>query len=305
MGANYTVVENQADSDYTMNLSITQDVETSYEDEYGRMSAEQIINILTVSLMDTVEVREILQFSWAFETLEEMYEWNLHLIYQAMANVPLTKLTAVVDTNHWRNKWVYLRGSFDYPITFYAVNKEKNSHISVQNPNTQGDYARLDHQIRPFPGVTVGLEFQFLNWMSLEGDFQISFGEPLVTTFIPAIQVALKFPLKPSRHFMIEPYGVASFPFATAADTRQFPTYGLGGGVQLGVTGGDMGAFFEDVNNIYFMGDVVTANNFDPSRPYPLDLYWHRFSVGLGIGYKIGFINRNRDDPGQVIALTE
>ncbi|MDR2376937.1 MAG: hypothetical protein LBD96_10940, partial [Treponema sp.] len=83
MGANYAVVENQVDSDYTMNLSISQEIEASYEDEYGRMLAEQIINILTVSLLSTEDAREILQFSWAFETLEEMYEWNLHLIYQA------------------------------------------------------------------------------------------------------------------------------------------------------------------------------------------------------------------------------
>jgi hypothetical protein len=73
MGANYAVVENQADSDYTMDLSITQDVEASYRDEYGRMTAEQIVNVLTVSLLATEDAREILRFSWAFETLEEIY----------------------------------------------------------------------------------------------------------------------------------------------------------------------------------------------------------------------------------------
>jgi hypothetical protein len=301
LGANYTVVESQADSDYTMNLSITQDVEASYKDEFGHMQAERIINILTVSLMDTVEAREILQFSWAFETLEEMYEWNLHLIYQAMANVPLTKLTGVVDTNHWRNKWIYLRASFDYPITFYAVD-QSNTSISVLNPTKKEDYARLDHQIRPFPGVTLGIEFQFLNWLSVEGDFQVSFGEPLATTFIPAIQVALKFPLKPSRHFMIEPYGVMSFPSTTTPNTFEFPTYGLGGGIQVAVKGGEMGAFFMDINYIHFIGDVVTGNNFDPSRPEPARLRWTRFSLGLGVGYKVGFFNRNRDEPGQSIS---
>jgi hypothetical protein len=301
IGANYAVVETQDDSDYTMNLSVTQDVEESYEDEYGVMSAEQIINVLTVSLMATEDAREILQFSWAFETLEEMYEWNLHLIYQAMANVPLTKLTGIVDTNHWRNKWLYLRASFDYPITFYAVNLEKNRSIQTATPLGPSDYTRLDHQVRPFPGLTAGLEFQFLNWMSIEGDFQVSFGEPLATTFIPAIQVALKFPIKPSRHFMLEPYGVVSFPATTAAETKQFPFLGAGGGIQLGVKGGEMGAFFVDINYIYFLGDVVTGNNFDPSRPFPAELYWHRFSLGLGVGYKIGFGNRNKDDPATVV----
>jgi hypothetical protein len=305
VGANYAVVDSQDDSDYMMNLSITQEVEESYEDEYGQMMAEQIINVLTVSLLATEDAREILQFSWAFESLEEMYEWNLHLIYQAMANVPLTKLTGVVDTNHWRNKWVYLRGSFDYPITFYAVNTEKNNSIYKTNPVQSEDYTYLSHQILPYPGATLGIEFQFLNWMSIEGDFQVSFGEPLATTFIPSIQVALKFPIKPSRHFMIEPYGLVSFPTTTAAETYEFPFFGAGGGVQLGVKGGEMGAFFVDVNYIYFIGDVVTGNNFDKNRPEPARLYWHRFSIGLAVGYKIGFFNRNKDDPGQVITVTE
>jgi hypothetical protein len=296
IGANYTVVDNQADSDYTMNLSITQDPEDSREDQNSPVSAERIINILTVSLLATEEAREILQFSWAFETLEEMYEWNLHLIYQAMANVPLTKLVGVIDTNHWRNKWLYLRASFDYPVTFYAVNQD-NTSIYVPNPKRKEDYARLDHQVRPFPGLTLGLEFQFLNWLSLEGDFTAAFGEPLIATFIPAIQVALKFPIKPSRHFMIEPYAVASFPATTAADTFEFPAYGLGGGAQLGVKGGEMGAFFVDINYIHYIGDVVTGNSFDPSRPEPSRLRWTRFSLGLAVGYKIGFVNRNKD-PG-------
>jgi hypothetical protein len=292
MGANYAVVDNQADSDYTMNLSITQEVEESYQDENGVMMAERIINILNVSLLDTEDAREILQFSWAFETLEEMYEWNLHLIYQAMANVPLTKITSVVDTDHWRNKWVYLRGSLDYPITFYKVSAE-NTSIYLPNPTKAEDHARLDHQVRPFPGLSLGVEFQFLNWVSVEGGFKITFGEPLDTTFIPSIDLALKFPIKPARHFMIEPYGIVSFPATTAANTFQFPTYGLGGGVQLGVKGGEMGAFFVDINYVHYIGDVITANRFDPSRPEPARLRWTRFSLGLSLGYKIGFFNRN------------
>jgi hypothetical protein len=304
IGANYAVVENQRNSDYTMKLSITQDVEDGREDKQGGMAVEQIINALTVSLTATEDAREILQFSWAFETLEEMYEWNLHLIYQAMANVPLTKFAGVVDTSHWRNKWLYLRTSLDYPITSYAVHPD-NASISTSHPTQSSDYARLDHQVRPFPGFTLGLEFQFLNWMSVEGGFELTFGEPFSNTFVPAIELALKFPLKPSRHFMIEPYGIVSFPAATAPMTYEFPRFGLGSGIQLGVKGGEMGAFFVDINYIYFLGDMVTANNFDPNRPLPERLKWTRFSVGLGLGYKIGFINRNKDAPGTVVTVVE
>jgi hypothetical protein len=299
LGANYAVVDNQADSDYTMNLSITQELEDSYEDDAGGMVVQDIVNILTVSLMDSVEGREVLQFSWAFTTLEEMYEWNLHLIYQAMANVPLTKLSDVVDTNHWRNKWIYVRASFDYPITFYA----NIDNVAIYADENQGrrDYTILDHKIKPFPGFTVGVEFQFLNWMSVEGGVQFNFEDPFSHAFIPSINVELKFPLKPSRHFMIEPYAAVSFPASTATETISFPRAGLGGGVQIGVKGGSMGAFFVDVNYIHYLTKVKTNNTFDVNKPNPPTIEWQRFVVGVGIGYKIGFLNRNKDVAADVI----
>jgi hypothetical protein len=297
VGANYAVVDSQADSDYSMNLAITQDVEDAYVDETGAEVAGQIINILTISLQDSKDGREILQFSWAFETLEEMYEWNLHLIYQAMANVPLTKLTAAPDTNHWRNKWIYVRASFDYPITFYAnpdplAIQEPASNAS---PGSQPAWDVLDHKVLPFPGLTLGAEFQFLNWMSVEGDFQINFGDPISTTFIPAINVALKFPLKPSKHFMIEPYGIVTFPTPTTTGTLSFPKLGVGGGIQFGVKGGSRGAFFVEANYVHYIGKVETKNT-DTVKTEPSTIKWSRFSVGLGIGYKVGFFNRNKDD---------
>jgi hypothetical protein len=292
IGANYTLVENQQDSDYTMALSIAQHVEDTYEDENGETVVDQIVDVLTVSLQDSKDGREILQFSWAFENLEDMYEWNLHLIYQAMANVPLTKLSGAVDNDHWRNKWLYVRASFDYPITFYAYPDPVS--IYGDNGNPTPDYSVLDHKVLPFPGVTVGVEFQFLNWMSVEGDFQVNFGDPFSNSFIPSLGIELKFPLKPSKHFMIEPYGIITFPTSTATDTLEFPRVGMGGGAQFGVKGGSMGAFFVDVNYVHYLEKVVTRNN-DTGKPNPSTISWNRFSIGLGIGYKIGFMNRNKD----------
>jgi hypothetical protein len=132
--------------------------------------------------------------------------------------------------------------------------------------------------------------------MSIEGNFQLTFGDPFSHTLIPAIGVELKFPLKPSKHFMIEPYGKVSFPTTTATETLEFPTLGVGGGLQLGVKGGPMGAIFVDVNYVHYLGDVVTRNT-DTDKPNPGSISWQRFSIGLGVGYKIGFFNRNKDEP--------
>jgi len=66
---------------------------------------------------------------------------------------------------------------------------------------------------------------------------------------------------------------------------------GTGGGFQLGVKGGNMGAFFLDINFIYFIGDVVMKSTSYPTDS-PEDVYYRRFTLGLGIGYKIGFFDR-------------
>jgi hypothetical protein len=88
---------------------------------------------------------------------------------------------------------------------------------------------------------------------------------------------------------MVEPYLAVSFPMETSSDVKEFPTAGVGGGFQLGVKGGNMGAFFVDVNFIYFLGDVIMKS---PYTNYPGDIYYKRYTLGLGIGYKIGLFNR-------------
>ena len=90
---------------------------------------------------------------------------------------------------------------------------------------------------------------------------------------------------------MIEPYLAVSFPMETSSAVKQFPLLGTGGGFQFGVKGGNIGAFFLDINFIYFIGDVVIKKDYYPTND-PNDVHYRRFTVGLGLGYKMGFFNR-------------
>jgi hypothetical protein len=92
---------------------------------------------------------------------------------------------------------------------------------------------------------------------------------------------------------MIEPYAAVSFPVNTSSKCKKFPMLGVGGGCQVGVRGREMGAFFVDVNYIYFLGDVKMSNQ-SHEFPEPGEITYKRFVVGLGIGYKVGFLNRNK-----------
>jgi len=141
------------------------------------------------------------------------------------------------------------------------------------------------------PGATVGLELQFLYWVSLEANFELRLGDAVDFAFIPGVGAQLKFPLKPSTHFMLEPYAAGVFSINTEAHSRSFPQFAIGGGMQFGVRGDKSGAFFFDVNYMYSLGEAAT-DNLDNRFTKPATLYWSRSVIGLGLGYKIGFGNR-------------
>jgi hypothetical protein len=257
--------------------------------------------ILNISLLNNVENNEIVAFGFPFTELEEMNEFNLYLLYEAMANVPLTKFSGDYELpepepDHWRNKWVYLHAALSYPIISYQLKPEGLygglGIFNDKDPNNT-TYSELDHIVRAVPGFTLGLEFQFLNWMSAELDFDMTFGDPMSYSFIPGIGAQLKFPIKPADRFMLEPYLALSSRLNTSGTYAKYPFFGLGGGFQFGVKAGNMGAFVIDANYIYSIGEVVTHNT-NSAFPKPGQIHWDSWTVGLSVGYKIGFFNRNK-----------
>jgi hypothetical protein len=288
------VTEDSRQADYTLNLEVKPHMIMYDDGSQERATEEDLLYILEVSLLNNKDRKEIVSFDYAFNSTDEMYEYNLYLLYQTMANVPLTKLSGKEELpEYWRNKWIYLRASFDYPITFYQLMNPYEIWGPRPNSSNPDEVVRqgLNHEISPFPAATFGFEFQYLNWMSTEFSFNLSFSDPMSNSLIPAIQIEQKFPIKPSKNFMIEPYAVVSFPMNTSSKSVQFPKMGVGGGCQLGVRGGDMGAFFVDINYIHFLGDVVMRNE-NQVYKNPKSITYNRFAVGLGIGYKVGFYNR-------------
>jgi hypothetical protein len=295
-GAGYTVTENAGEADYSLKLDVGPNM-VLYDDGTEELApddeAQYVLNInLTRNEDDVV----IISLFYPFAALEEMYDFNLYLLYQAMANVPLTKEIGAADrSTQWRNKWIYIRASIDYPITFYRLIPHNYYGPAIWNSealNQNSKSINIDNNISPWIAATVGLEIQYLNWMSTEVNFNLSFKDPMGHAFIPTIFIEQKFPIKPSEQFMIEPYIAVTFPTNTSSKSKEFPKLGAGGGVQFGVRGGSMGAIFVDINYIYYFGDVVVANT-NSTYKYPSTVSYNRFVVGLGLGYKIGFVNRD------------
>ena len=328
----YTLAENAADADLTLVLRVVPNVILYDDGTEEPAPPGEKQFLLRLNLTRNFDNVEIIAFSFPFTELEEMYYHNPYLFEVVMESVPFvqpdfdpTVIVEVVrevsnevirevevevvrevqvvrevhvirevvrvEPDLWRNKWFYLRLSADFPLTYYRLRPTgllDGSYIFSGN----GHHSYIGSQHVMVPGATVGFELQFLNWMSAALNFEMRFADAIDYAFVPGIGLQLKFPIKPLRHFMLEPYIAASYTFNTAAHSDSSPGLALGGGFQFAVKGGESGAWFFDVNFMYTLNEVRTRNIFDSHFPNPAILHWNRFVVGLGIGYKFGFIDR-------------
>ena len=290
-GAGYAVTNLSAGSDYTLNLNIKPNLITYTDGTTEQAPWYEPQFVLAITLLETESRVDIVYFEFPFTTLPEMYDYNLYLIYQAMANVPLTKLTSIYipDDDRWRNKWLYLRVSLDYNVPVYTPDED---FYKRSNPPGEPISQPIPHLYPMAPGATLGLELQFLNFMSAEAALAILLGNvtglqsnhDIIATF----DLSLRFVIKPGIHFMIEPFIGVSFPMALVGSNMSH--FGILGGVEVGIKAGDMGALFFNVRGEY---DLDKTTSIPPGAvDSNLLINWTRFAFGVGVGYKIGFSDR-------------
>jgi opacity protein-like surface antigen len=251
--------------------------------------------------------------SYYFEYLEDMLPYNQLLIFTLVSNIPQAEV-AVAEDDSWRNKWLYLRASVDFPISFYTLKGTglyNNNTIFTgeitSNPDDLGYVMLIDNRTVARPAITLGFEVQFLNFLSLEPFFQANWDSMNDNNFFSfAAGLELKFPLKFIKHVMFEPYiaGVYPLPFyipSSATDIfkslSKF-TFGVGGGLQLSIKRGKSDAIFLDLSYMYYIGDTVVKNHYKSENTTvefkPSEIHFQRTVIRLGVGYKFGFINRKK-----------
>jgi hypothetical protein len=284
--ANYTITDNRNEADYLVRLIIDNN------EYYGQPGEKQYI--LTLVLVRTEDNKDIVQFAWPFTELTEMYQWNLYLVYQAMANVPMTKETGSPtktiierETNtitqtgggdgaggagrddRWRNKWMYLNFSVGADMAYM-----------VRSGSVLTDQGMVA------PMAFVGVEVQFLGWMSIELDAAkvrlLHDTKQYYITISPS--ASLKWVFKLADFAMLEPYAGAEYSIAVAGIS--VPWLSVAGGIQAGVRGGDRGAIIVDFNVAYsLLGSWRLASG---EREYGAA----RFTFSAG--YKLGFWDRKK-----------
>ena len=296
-GTGYVITNTMAEALHTLRFRVASN---NVYDPVLEMDTEQYV--ITMSLHRNSDSSTLVTFDFSFTSIDETYPFLRTLFLNSVTPIPLPLLTeenfALVQGNHW-NKWIYFRASFDYPITFYLLKPDGlEGGIGLTGP---GGVSPIDHVIRAMPGATVGVEFQLLNFLNIELNFQASMGDTRNNKFINmAAGAELKFPIK-FRNVMLLPYGAFTYPVAVSDIFSEFPLFSVGGGFQFCARAGKRGIFFLDVQYMFSLTDAVMHNPWlalppgEQMYPDPAVIHYKRSYLGVGIGYKIGIIDKKKN----------
>jgi len=289
-GLGYMVTQSRNEAPHTLHFNVTPDYSDPYYEQY----------VVTISLQRNKDDAQLVSFDFFFAELYEVQPFIRTLFINATTNIPL--LTE--EQNEWKNKWLYVRASFDYPIAFYVLQPTgliSGAGLYKTGPSGALDISSpLDHIIRPMPGATLGAEGQVLNFLSVELNFQLSMGDTRDNYFVnTALGLELKGLVK-LQHIMLVPYGAFLYTVNVSPIFSEFPPCALGGGVQFCARAGKRGSIFIDAKYMHSLGgDSVMRNPWldipeEPKQRYPEPAVIHyiRSHIGIGIGYKYGFIDR-------------
>jgi len=300
----YTVTKTKQEAAYTFRFSVIPN--TVMIDGVQRPAPPNDNQyILRIYLINNKDNMVVLRFDFFFTQLIEMYEYTQLIFLKATVYIPpaarsggADRTVKTEDDRGWQNKWIYLRASVNYPVVFHVLKPTGlvgGQAVYDGTFDAPVDMIPLEHKIQPQPGATIGIEFQFLNFMSLEANFQVSMGDTSTYSYYnTAAGAELKFPIK-TPFLIFEPYLAANYLLNPSPLFTEFPSLSFGAGIQIAAKGGKHGTFFVDINYLHSFTDAVMKNPYDPLAPNPEVLHYNRFVMGLGVGYKFGFFNKKKN----------
>jgi hypothetical protein len=193
----------------------------------------------------------------------------------------------LADNEAWKNMRLYALASIDYPFSFYLLKQDGLREGSLFKVDENDDYVlgSVENRIVALPGITVGVGYQILDWMSVEAIFKLSMGIPDDFLYLNmAVGLQIKFPLKFIRNIMLEPYGAFSYMLNPSPAFDKFPLFAVGGGIQAGIKGVSNGSFFAGLNFMYSLGDALLFNTRTDYSPRVI--HYQHFVIGIAVGYR-------------------
>jgi hypothetical protein len=270
--ANYSVTTIRTQADFILIPTVVVEADAPAETPHS---------IVLRLVQNNPEQTEIIQAGIAYDEVTEMYQWNLYLIYQVMANVPMSKAeTAAAEVepspieHYWRDKWIYLSVAGIYNPQYIIDNI-----IGEWWPTSPTSFTG-----------SVGIEVQFLNFLSMELRIRpdILYYEPAKEgggpLFNLALPLSIRFIAKPGDIWMLEPYLGAAINIPLSEQLK-LPPVTILAGIQAGVKLGSAAAVFFGLEFDYdYEMTYHFGNRFHAGK---------RVQMLFSIGVKFGFNNRS------------
>jgi len=292
--AGYDVTDNLADAKYYIKFTV----------EFDQVQQKSKFN---VSLVRVADSNEIVAMEYLFTDEEEMLLYSQLVFFMLMANLPEDEVRMAVEDDSWRNKWLYARASIDYSVMLLSL--KGKTYLTNDNPANRLISPPLEDKGVPAPGIGLGAEVQFLDFMSAELGVQMSY-ENLNTMFNMLFSLEIKSPLKFFSGFVPEPYIEVAYPLRFPKGNEIFdnsPKFAFGGGIQVAVKMEKDSALFFEAGYLYYFSGVGMENQYKKdakgqdfytqiiTADSPQDTIKYNYSVvSFKIGYKYGFFDRKR-----------
>ena len=219
--------------------------------------------------IDEVIGMQFITYFYPDETAEESLSV---IMYYLLSSVPDLVETYGSDDDAWRNKWFYLNLNFVWTPRMYI-----DEQISVNIPGIGAEAMLNIHPFR-FLGIKAGAKLS-QEWINIYPDKNDA-PQDMILEF----PVAIAFVMRLQHNLMLEPYVGGSLNFSLLGTTKPNQLSWMAG-VQLSIKVGFGSLTFDprfsmDLGRSNIVGDT----------PHE---YW-RSTIHLGVGYKVGFVNRKR-----------
>jgi len=295
----YFFVTDRSLAGYTVRFAVEPHLITYSDGSTEPAPPEDGQYIITLRLIRNTDNFEMTSLGFSFNELEEMYEFNQYILFRTIVSIPPADddgVSAIVN-NNWRRNRLYLRVSIDYPIRFFLLQRSSDliGGVGVYSGtfSSPTGVSPMDHKFLALPGATFGLEFQFIDWLSIEPYFSVFLGDTNRTMFIN-MQAGgnLKYHINFFQDVVLAPYLTFAYDITQSSAFAYWPKMAAGGGFQVLVRGTEYGSFFLNVSYLMSLGLSRMHNPLIALYPNPPTIGYRHHSISFSFGYRHGFIRR-------------
>jgi hypothetical protein len=301
--ANYAIAPVRAEADYLLEPSIV-----VREEPDGPPTRSVLLRLLRNDAART----ELVQTGISYTVVTDTYEWNLYLIYQLMANVPVTKaaseesrepeVLAPPEDWAWKNKWLYLGLQAIVASGFYGSETEDFLTVGLAYGAGLSMELQFVHLYWPGNYLSLSIETGANLMMDNFGYQEIGTDAGQVNSAVPRdimtlsllTPAVLKLNYKPGYFalglyagaYYLLPLNSSGIPLPLNAFAVA-PPFGLTAGLKAGVKAGRAGVLSLNIRFSMDQGLSSTLEDLEEDS-----MQFQRSLLSFGIGYEFGLFNR-------------